>query len=98
MTHALASIFFQCGGNDSISWRISISGVTMIRNSSLTVGADCTHSAAQLPAWASVTFGAVLSSDAAGRHRSLGTHISRVLSLTLDKWELSDYETWRAVD
>lgn len=29
-----------------------------------------------------------------GRHRSLGTHISRVFSLTLDKWEFADYESW----
>ena len=29
-----------------------------------------------------------------GRHRSLGTHISRVFSLTLDKWELVDYAPW----
>lgn len=56
------------------------------------VCADCTHPAEQVPTWASVTFGAVLSSHAAGRHRSLGTHISRVFSLTLDKWELADYE------
>lgn len=44
------------------------------------------------PSWASVTFGVVLCSHAAGRHRSLGTHISRVLSLTLDKWDRGEYE------
>mmetsp|Transcript_28404 Transcript_28404/g.61783 ORF Transcript_28404/g.61783 Transcript_28404/m.61783 type:complete len:324 (+) Transcript_28404:95-1066(+) len=53
------------------------------------VCADCVG---QQPSWASVTFGAVLCSHAAGRHRSLGTHISRVFSLTLDKWEFADYE------
>ena len=55
--------------------------------------ADCGHAAP--PSWASLTYGVVLSSHAAGRHRSLGTHISRVLSLTLDKWDLPDYAAWR---
>ncbi|CAJ1357139.1 unnamed protein product [Effrenium voratum] len=54
--------------------------------------ADCVHANGPKPAWASVTFGIVLCSHAAGRHRSLGTHISRVLSLTLDKWDCADYE------
>eukprot|EP00441_Pelagodinium_beii_P022357 CAMPEP_0197677084 /NCGR_PEP_ID=MMETSP1338-20131121/87825_1 /TAXON_ID=43686 ORGANISM="Pelagodinium beii, Strain RCC1491" /NCGR_SAMPLE_ID=MMETSP1338 /ASSEMBLY_ACC=CAM_ASM_000754 /LENGTH=266 /DNA_ID=CAMNT_0043257867 /DNA_START=91 /DNA_END=887 /DNA_ORIENTATION=- len=43
------------------------------------------------PSWASVSFGVVLCPQAAGVHRGLGTHVSRVLSLTLDKWELKDY-------
>mmetsp|Transcript_62978 Transcript_62978/g.117804 ORF Transcript_62978/g.117804 Transcript_62978/m.117804 type:complete len:318 (+) Transcript_62978:55-1008(+) len=54
--------------------------------------ADCTPLPGSSPSWASVTYGVVLCSHAAGRHRSLGTHVSRVLSLTLDKWDQEDYE------
>ena len=52
--------------------------------------ADC--ASCSQPSWASVTFGVVLCSHAAGRHRSLGTHVSRVLSLTLDKWDRAEYD------
>jgi len=52
---------------------------------------DCVHKDLITPSWASVSFGVVLCPQAAGVHRGLGTHISRVLSLTLDKWEQKDY-------
>ncbi|CAM9594469.1 unnamed protein product [Scytosiphon promiscuus] len=45
--------------------------------------ADCT---AKLPTWASVNTGVFLCTQCAGCHRSLGVHISKVLSVQLDDW------------
>ena len=38
------------------------------------------------PAWASTNLLVTLSPQAAGVHRSMGAHVSKVLSLTLDEW------------
>ncbi|KAI8799626.1 hypothetical protein BJ742DRAFT_687018 [Cladochytrium replicatum] len=45
--------------------------------------ADCGDPA---PQWASVNIGCFLCQRCAGMHRQLGTHISRVKSITLDTW------------
>ncbi|CAG8447502.1 11003_t:CDS:10 [Ambispora gerdemannii] len=39
------------------------------------------------PQWASTNFGTLLCIECSGIHRSLGVHVSKVRSLTLDKWE-----------
>eukprot|EP01132_Coremiostelium_polycephalum_P011617 gene11617-14225_t len=38
------------------------------------------------PDWASINLGILICKTCSGVHRSLGTHISKVRSLTLDKW------------
>lgn len=54
--------------------------------------ADCLRSAQgpdgkeARPSWASTNLLVTLSPQAAGVHRSMGVHISKVLSLTLDEW------------
>lgn len=45
---------------------------------------DCDH---PRPDWASINIGIVMCIECSGVHRSLGVHISKVRSLTLDKWE-----------
>ncbi|XP_042489499.1 ADP-ribosylation factor GTPase-activating protein AGD12-like isoform X2 [Macadamia integrifolia] len=45
--------------------------------------ADC---GAQDPKWASANIGVFICLKCCGVHRSLGTHISKVLSVTLDEW------------
>jgi Arf-GAP/coiled-coil/ANK repeat/PH domain-containing protein len=39
------------------------------------------------PEWASINLGALLCIDCSGTHRSMGVHISKVRSLTLDAWD-----------
>ena len=46
----------------------------------------CAECGAQDPEWASIKLGIVICLECSGIHRSLGTHISKVRSLTLDKW------------
>lgn len=48
--------------------------------------ADCNNNH---PNWAEILRGILICSKCAGVHRSFGTHISQVRSLTIDKWKLS---------
>jgi stromal membrane-associated protein len=50
----------------------------------------CADCAAPDPKWASANIGVFICLKCCGVHRSLGTHISKVLSVTLDDW--SDHE------
>ncbi|ETV94155.1 hypothetical protein H310_12155 [Aphanomyces invadans] len=46
----------------------------------------CADCQALHPKWATITYGGFICTQCAGVHRSLGVHISFVLSCTLDKW------------
>jgi len=47
---------------------------------------ECADCGSKGPKWASWSIGVFLCINCAGIHRSLGTHISKVRSATLDKW------------
>ncbi|XP_006656236.1 ADP-ribosylation factor GTPase-activating protein AGD12 isoform X1 [Oryza brachyantha] len=55
----------------------------LLRKSDNRICADCS---APDPKWASTNIGVFLCLKCSGIHRSLGTHISKVLSVTLDEW------------
>ena len=47
----------------------------------------CADCASPNPKWASINLGIILCIECSGIHRSLGVHISKVRSITLDDWE-----------
>jgi len=47
----------------------------------------CVDCRAEGPTWASINLGIFMCLDCAGIHRSLGTHITKVRSVTMDTWQ-----------
>ncbi|XP_030957032.1 ADP-ribosylation factor GTPase-activating protein AGD5-like isoform X2 [Quercus lobata] len=64
---------------------------------------ECADCKAKGPRWASVNLGIFISMQCSGIHRSLGLHISKVQSATLDTWlpeqvAFIQYESVRTCD
>jgi len=57
---------------------------------------SCVDCGAKNPVWASATYGVLICFECAGRHRSMGTHLSFVRSTTLDVWKRSDLARMQA--
>lgn len=56
---------------------------------------ECADCGARGPKWASWSIGIFLCINCAGIHRNLGTHISKVKSVTLDKWNEDQVDNMR---
>ncbi|XP_074648072.1 arf-GAP with dual PH domain-containing protein 1-like [Tubulanus polymorphus] len=56
---------------------------------------ECVDCGAPDPDWASYNLGVFICQECAGIHRSLGTHISKVRSITLDKWDDGQVEAMK---
>lgn len=56
----------------------------IVKNPDNAICADCP---ARGPRWSSVKLGILICANCAGIHRKLGTHISFVQSVTIDKWK-----------
>lgn len=62
----------------------------IVKNPDNAVCADCS---ARGPRWSSVKLGILICANCAGIHRKLGTHITFVQSVTIDKWKQEWVET-----
>ncbi|XP_037571035.1 arf-GAP with dual PH domain-containing protein 1 isoform X1 [Dermacentor silvarum] len=58
---------------------------------------ECADCGKKDPEWASYNLGVFLCTECAGIHRSLGSHVSRVRSLRLDKWDDAQVDELAAV-
>ncbi|KAL6596405.1 hypothetical protein U3516DRAFT_671816 [Neocallimastix sp. 'constans'] len=57
----------------------------------------CCECGAKGPQWASTNLGVFLCQRCSGIHRNLGTHISKVKSLTLDNWTTEQLEEFQSL-
>ncbi|KAI8390278.1 hypothetical protein BD560DRAFT_380506 [Blakeslea trispora] len=55
----------------------------------------CADCGARNPRWASYSLGVFLCIRCAGIHRKMGTHISKVKSITMDQWSMEQIEIMR---
>jgi len=58
---------------------------------------ECAECGAQDPRWSSWNIGVLLCIRCAGFHRSLGAHISKIKSLTLDSWTTKEIESLKNI-
>eukprot|EP01089_Gocevia_fonbrunei_P001782 TRINITY_DN11688_c0_g1_i1.p1 TRINITY_DN11688_c0_g1~~TRINITY_DN11688_c0_g1_i1.p1 ORF type:complete len:278 (-),score=32.74 TRINITY_DN11688_c0_g1_i1:99-932(-) len=63
----------------------------------LSINDTCADCKTPNPLWASINLGVFICIDCSGCHRKLGTHISQVRSVTMDKWETSVIDFMKGV-
>ncbi|KAI8882063.1 Arf GTPase activating protein [Backusella circina FSU 941] len=64
----------------------------LLKNPGNDACADC---GARNPRWASFSLGVFLCIRCAGIHRKMGTHISKVKSITMDQWNAEQIDIMR---
>ncbi|GAB5356459.1 hypothetical protein AAMO2058_000291500 [Amorphochlora amoebiformis] len=57
----------------------------------------CADCGKQNPDWASLNIGVLMCLDCSGCHRNLGVHISKVRSLTMDKWSTAMVNNFKKI-
>ncbi|KAI9360297.1 hypothetical protein BD770DRAFT_318803 [Pilaira anomala] len=55
----------------------------------------CADCRSKSPRWASYSLGVFLCIRCAGIHRKMGTHVSKVKSITMDQWTMEQIEVKR---
>jgi len=66
-------------------------------NKLVTTNTTCADCGAERPDWACINHGTLICITCSGFHRSLGVHVSKVRSITLDNWELELLEFMNAM-
>lgn len=69
---------------------------TLHQHTALPENKECADCGAPAPEWASVNQGVLICIECAGCHRSLGAHLSKVKSVTLDSWKPEEVERFTA--
>lgn len=59
---------------------------------------ECAECGSKNPRWVSINLGVMFCIQCSGHHRNLGTHISKVKSTTLDKWQDDWLQLFEAID
>jgi hypothetical protein len=78
----------QASGNETVFKELTTEKLTALR----ALNPTCADCGTPNPDWASLNLCIVVCIECSGIHRSLGTHVSKVRSLTLDKWSANCYQ------
>lgn len=98
--------FSTVGANDRSSARKQVLGADGNTTGGLAVShltqlskanPACVDCGSPSPDWASINLGIMMCIECSGIHRSMGVHISKVRSLTLDRWSISLLQLMEAV-
>jgi len=68
--------------------------ITLMKQSENSKCADCSNTETN---WASINIGIFICIECAGIHRKLGTHITQVRSITMDRWEDDTVKTMKHI-